>query len=133
MDKGQVGRVGQVGQVNSDPAHRTYPAYPTHQTAWEFLAVLAGAAILTVALTYPLAFRPGNIGRIDTGDGQFSIWNVAWVAPNAVLAYAKPFQLDSLPVRVTRSALKAVPQMARALAVLCGSRRSPFETPAATA
>src|SRR2546425_2359147 len=46
----------------------------------EFLAVLAGAAILTVALTYPLAFRPGNIGRIDSGDGQFSIWNVAWVA-----------------------------------------------------
>jgi hypothetical protein len=67
MDKGQVGRVG-------------HPAYPTHQTAREFLAVLAGAAILTAALTYPLAFRPGNIGRIDSGDGQFSIWNVAWVA-----------------------------------------------------
>ncbi|PYR55741.1 MAG: hypothetical protein DMF91_23580 [Acidobacteria bacterium] len=85
MDKGQVGRVGQVGQVSSDPAHQTYPAYPTHQTAWEFLAVLAGAAILTVALTYPLAFRPGNIGRIDTGDGQFSIWNVAWVARTLVV------------------------------------------------
>src|SRR5437763_1308558 len=80
MDKGQVGRVGQVGQVNSDPAHLTYPAYPTHQTAWEFLAVLAGAAMLTIALTYPLVFRPGSIGRIDSGDGQFSIWNVAWVA-----------------------------------------------------
>ena len=36
--------------------------------------------MLTIALTYPLAFRPGSIGRIDSGDGQFSIWNVAWVA-----------------------------------------------------
>src|SRR5947208_14955628 len=79
MDKGQV------GQVSSDPAHQTYPAYPTHQTAWEFLAVLAGAAMLTIALTYPLVFRPGSIGRIDSGDGQFSIWNVAWVARTLVV------------------------------------------------
>src|SRR5262249_49599877 len=30
--------------------------------------------------TYPLAFKPGRVGRIDNGDGQLSIWNVAWVA-----------------------------------------------------
>src|SRR5262249_49692624 len=39
-----------------------------------------GFSVLTVFFTYPLAFRLGTIGRVDNGDGQFSIWNVAWVA-----------------------------------------------------
>jgi len=43
------------------------------------LVVLA-AAILTAALTYPMAFRIGDVGRADTADGQFSLWNVAWVS-----------------------------------------------------
>ena len=42
--------------------------------------VLLGSAALTVLLTFPLAFRLGRIGRVDNADGQFSIWNVAWVA-----------------------------------------------------
>ena len=24
--------------------------------------------------------KPGSVGRVDNGDGQLSIWNVAWVA-----------------------------------------------------
>jgi hypothetical protein len=67
---------------------KTHPTYPTHQTdptSWEFPAVLVAAAILTVALTYPLAFRLGRVGRVDTFDGQFSIWNVAWVARTLVV------------------------------------------------
>src|ERR1051325_10824570 len=43
--------------------------------------------------------------------------NVAWVQPNAVLGYARPFQWESEPVRVTRSELNAVPLIASALAV----------------
>jgi 4-amino-4-deoxy-L-arabinose transferase-like glycosyltransferase len=35
---------------------------------------------LTCALTYPTVRYPGQVGRFDTGDGRFSIWNVAWVA-----------------------------------------------------
>jgi len=35
---------------------------------------------LTAVFTYPIAFKPGRVGRIDNGDGQLSIWNVAWVA-----------------------------------------------------
>jgi hypothetical protein len=51
------------------------------QFRWRELAlVLVGFGALTVALTYPLAFRLGSVGRIDNGDGQLSIWNVAWVA-----------------------------------------------------
>src|SRR5580765_3328622 len=78
-----------------DPTHLTplvYPAYPTRLTRGalrggrlEFAAVLAVGAVLTVALTYPLAFKIGSVGRVDNGDGQFSIWNVAWVARTLVV------------------------------------------------
>ena len=50
----------------------------------EFLLVVLAAVLVTTALTYPLAFRLGHIGRVDNSDGQFSIWNVAWVARTLV-------------------------------------------------
>jgi len=41
---------------------------------------------LTAALTAPLAFRLGSVAyRVGNGDGQFSIWNTAWVARALVL------------------------------------------------
>lgn len=40
---------------------------------------------LTVLLTFPLAIHLGSVGRADNGDGQFSIWNVAWVARTLVV------------------------------------------------
>jgi hypothetical protein len=46
----------------------------------EFLIVAVTAACLAVVLTWPLAARLATAGRIDTGDGRYSIWNVAWVA-----------------------------------------------------
>jgi hypothetical protein len=46
----------------------------------EFALVVAGAAMLTAAFTYPTAFKIGHVGRVDNGDGKLSIWNVAWVA-----------------------------------------------------
>ncbi len=51
----------------------------------ELALVTLGFAALTVCLTYPLALRPGSLGRIDNADGQYSIWNVAWVARALVL------------------------------------------------
>src|SRR6185503_21228911 len=30
--------------------------------------------------TYPTIVHPASMARWDTGDAQFSIWNVAWVA-----------------------------------------------------
>jgi len=51
----------------------------------ELLCVAGAAAALTVALTYPFAFNLGHVGRVDNGDGQFSIWNVAWVARTLVV------------------------------------------------
>jgi hypothetical protein len=46
----------------------------------ELAAVVAIFAALAVLFTWPLAFRIGSVGRADNGDGQFAIWNVAWVA-----------------------------------------------------
>jgi hypothetical protein len=46
----------------------------------EAAAVLTAGALLTAVFTYPIAFKLGHVGRVDNGDGQLSIWNVAWVA-----------------------------------------------------
>jgi hypothetical protein len=50
----------------------------------ELAAVLAGGAVLAICLTYPFAFQMAHTGRADTTDGEFSIWNVAWVARTLV-------------------------------------------------
>jgi hypothetical protein len=42
------------------------------------------AVVTTVVLTYPLAFQLGTGGRVDSLDGLFSIWNIAWVARTVV-------------------------------------------------
>jgi hypothetical protein len=51
----------------------------------ELAAVVLVSAILAVVFTYPIAFKLGRSGRIDNGDGQLSIWNVAWVARTLVI------------------------------------------------
>src|SRR5579872_7055254 len=48
------------------------------------VVIIVGAA-LTIALTYPLAFKIGRAGRVDNDDGRFSIWNVAWVARTLIV------------------------------------------------
>jgi hypothetical protein len=59
---------------------------PASTSGWrELVAVLLISGALAVGLTYPLAFEIGRVGRIDNGDGQFSIWNVAWVARTLVV------------------------------------------------
>ena len=51
----------------------------------EFALVLFAGAALAVAMTYPTGFELGRVGRVDKGDGQLSIWNVAWVARTLVV------------------------------------------------
>src|SRR3954471_3691806 len=65
--------------------HPLGEARARHRAAREVAGVVVAAALLTAALSYPLAFRMGSIGRVDNGDGQFSIWNVAWVARTLVV------------------------------------------------
>jgi len=57
-------------------------------------AVLVLGAILAVLMTWPLAPRIGRLGRIDNGDGQLSIWNVAWVARTLVVHPAAVFDAN---------------------------------------
>jgi hypothetical protein len=50
----------------------------------ELLVVLLAGSVLAIALTYPFAFQMAHVGRVDSTDGEFSIWNVAWVARTLV-------------------------------------------------
>jgi hypothetical protein len=43
-------------------------------------AVSLLALLAAVFMTWPLAAGFGSMGRVNSGDGRFSIWNVAWVA-----------------------------------------------------
>ncbi len=43
------------------------------------LAILIGA-IVGVVMTWPMMTAPGSLARMDSYDGKFSVWNVAWVA-----------------------------------------------------
>ena len=46
----------------------------------EAVLVVITAAVLAAVLTYPLARHIDSIGRVNTDDGRWSIWVVAWVA-----------------------------------------------------
>src|SRR5215471_19143845 len=58
----------------------TRSSAPARRARVEVPLVVLAASLLTVLFTYPIAFLLGRVGRIDNGDGQLSIWNVAWVA-----------------------------------------------------
>jgi hypothetical protein len=46
----------------------------------EAFAVVLVSAVLAIGLTWPIAARMNRGGRVDSGDGRYSVWNVAWVA-----------------------------------------------------
>lgn len=60
----------------------------------EWLLVCALAALLTTVMTYPMVPFMGSVGRLNTGDGQLSIWNVAWVARTLVEAPAQLYDTN---------------------------------------
>jgi hypothetical protein len=55
--------------------------------ARELLLVFAAGLVLALLMTWPLASDPGGLGRThpNDADGQFAIWNVAWVARTLVV------------------------------------------------
>ena len=55
-------------------------APPGRSRARELLFATVIAFALTVIFTWPLASRFSTAGRLDTGDGRYSIWNISWVA-----------------------------------------------------
>src|SRR6516164_2064973 len=64
---------------------RTTP--DTIASARESLAVAAVGVALAIVMTWPLITGMGHLGRTRDrdADGQFSIWNVAWVARTIVV------------------------------------------------
>jgi hypothetical protein len=48
---------------------------------WLPLGILA---LVTLVMTFPMAFRAGRVGPVNTGDGQWSIWSTCWVARTLV-------------------------------------------------
>jgi hypothetical protein len=50
----------------------------------EAVAVTGLGLLLTAILTFPVAARFSSGGRVDTGDGHYALWNVAWVARTIV-------------------------------------------------
>jgi hypothetical protein len=53
-------------------------------TGRERTAALVIGCALTALFTYPTVARFTTFGRVDGGDGRFSIWNVAWIAHSLV-------------------------------------------------
>jgi hypothetical protein len=51
----------------------------------EAAAVWVAGLALAVLMTWPLAAGLGRLGRTTGADGQFSLWNVAWVARTLVV------------------------------------------------
>jgi hypothetical protein len=58
---------------------------PAKRQLRELARVVLGFAALAIGYTYPLAFKLSSLGRTDNADGQFAIWNVAWVARTLVV------------------------------------------------
>src|SRR5438477_3328020 len=60
----------------------------------ELAAVLSTATLLAVVLTFPFAAQMTHVGRIDSFDGAFGIWNVSWVARALVVDPAHVFDTN---------------------------------------
>lgn len=46
---------------------------------FSFARAFAIGCVLVAVMTYPTVPKATSVGRVDTNDGRFSIWNVAWV------------------------------------------------------
>ncbi len=49
----------------------------------------------TVALTYPLAFHPSSLGRLDNGDAQLNAWAISWVGHQVLHNPRELFQANT--------------------------------------
>lgn len=60
----------------------------------EAAAVAAAALVLTSVLTYPLVPKIDHVGRLNTNDGRWSIWSVAWVADALIVHPSKLYDAN---------------------------------------
>src|SRR5262245_14279578 len=67
-------------QESGRRAHANIPARMRSRGLAEAAVVVLAALALTCLFTYPLAFKLGSVGRVNTDDGRWSLWVVSWVA-----------------------------------------------------
>jgi len=63
-------------------------------TRREAVLVTVLGMVLAAYFTWPMALRPASLGRVAMGDGQFSVWNVAWVAHAIVTPGVRMFDAN---------------------------------------
>ena len=60
----------------------------------EFLAVFGAGTVLAAALTFPFVTQLDRVARWENSDGQWSIWNVSWVARTVITDPANLFNAN---------------------------------------
>ena len=64
-------------------SRRSPPAPSPENSAGASLRLASAAlifAVATVVLTYPLAFHPASLSRLDNGDARLNAWAISWVS-----------------------------------------------------
>jgi hypothetical protein len=69
-------------RVRRPSSPRTVPTEPTPVRDFAWAILLYAAA--TVVLSYPLAFDPASLSRLDNGDARLNAWAISWVAHQVV-------------------------------------------------
>jgi hypothetical protein len=57
-----------------------FPPTPIRDFAW----AIGIYAFATVVLSYPLAFHPASLSRLDNGDARLNAWAISWVAHQVI-------------------------------------------------
>jgi hypothetical protein len=84
---GAAAAVAQSMISRQEPGTSTSPS----SVSWrEWVLVLVASLLITTFLTWPMVPRLGTVGRLDSGDGKLSIWNIGWV-DHAILTDPRHF------------------------------------------
>ena len=95
----------------------------------EAAAVVLAGVLLTAVLTYPLAFQIDRVGRINTDDGRWSIWVVAWVAHALTTDPASVYQANIFYPQPNALAFSEANLVAGAIgAPVWAATRNPYAT-----
>ena len=67
-----------IDAVTSPATTMLVPAEPNSPWWPHVRSILLGVALVLV-FTRPTLTHPASVGRLDTGDGRLSIWNIGWI------------------------------------------------------
>jgi hypothetical protein len=73
------------------PSRSSLPGTPLR----DYASALLVYAVATLVLSYPLAFQPGSLSRLDNGDARLNAWAISWVAHQAVQDPLRLFEANT--------------------------------------